>query len=145
MQRTHAGTVAWSDVWRTGALGIGLAVLANLVVLAIVRAIYDVADEFLPLGWGAIGFFTFLGTLLGLLVYAALLRWHRQPLRMFNIIAWAALVLSLIPNIVMALNPASTPFPNASGTDFFILIIFHLVAGIIFIGVINRGAAQGRS
>lgn len=59
-----------------------------------------------------------------------------NPLRTYNIIGVIAFFVSLIPNLAGAANPAAMPM-GGSGTDYLILIIFHIVAAVAFLGVLN--------
>jgi hypothetical protein len=124
-----------SKIWKMGLLAIAASVVANLVVFFLLSAILDLPSpaDFPPLSAGAIGFLTAVFTFIGVVAFAIVARVAKNPIRTYWIIATVAFVLSIIPNIMAALNPAAAPFPFpvASALGFGVLIIFHVVAYLI--------------
>ena len=117
---------------------IAAAVAANLVAFFIARAMFDLPADFPPLSVGAITFFTVLGTGLGALVFALLVRRSAAPVRTYWIIAIVALVLSILPNFLAAANPALFPFPGGTATAFLVLTLFHVIAAVVSVVVLTR-------
>lgn len=124
-----------SKIWKMGVLAIVLSVVANLVAFFILSAILDLPSpaDFPPLSAGAIGFLTAVFTFIGVIVFALLVQFTAKPIRNFWIVATVAFVISIIPNISAALNPAAAPFPFPvlSSLGFGVLIIFHIIAYLI--------------
>ncbi len=119
-------------------LAVALSIGANLLTLFVLKALLSLPAEFPPLTPGAVAFFTLLGTSMGSLVFALVVRLSARPLVTFQRIAWAALVLSIIPNLGLMANPAAAPFPGGSALAFGVLIVFHVIAGVITIFVLTR-------
>jgi hypothetical protein len=129
--------VAKGSILKVGLLSIVAAVVANLVVRAVLFGVINLSSEFPPLQPPAITIFTVLGTGLGVLVFALITRLSKRPLSTFRIVGIIVLVLSILPNLASAANPASFPFPGASSAAFLALIVFHVVAGAICIGMLT--------
>ena len=117
---------------------IAAAVAANLVAFFIARAMFDLPADFPPLSVGAITFFTVLGTGLGALVFALLVRRSAAPVRTYWIIAIVALMLSILPNFLAAANPVLFPFPGGTATAFLVLTLFHVIAAVVSVVVLTR-------
>jgi hypothetical protein len=135
---TPAGNeISLGRIWQGGVLAIVGAVLANLLVRALVVGLMEVPTAFPPFQMGAIAFLNFMGVAAGVAVFAVISRISRRPLRTFQIVAVVALVISIIPNIALALNPGAAPVPGGTPTAFLVLILFHVVAGVVAIGVLT--------
>ena len=63
---------------------------------------------------------------MGALVYAWLARRSANPARAYRIVALVALIVSIIPNVLAAFNPAMFPFPGGTATAFLALTLFHV-------------------
>lgn len=136
-------TGAGRRIWLAGIIAVVAAIAANLIVRALLFAWLDLPAGFPPLQPGAIIFFTIVGVGLGAVVYAMVARRSMQPARTFTWIAITALVVSILPNLGLMLNPAAGPFPGGSPLAYGILILFHIIAGFIAIGVITRLGRSG--
>lgn len=127
---------------RAGLLSVAAAVVANIIAFFIARALFDLPADFPPLSVGAITLFTIIGTGLGALVFAWLSRRSATPARTYRIIAVAALIISIIPNILAAFNPAMFPFPGGTATAFLALTVFHVLAAAVSVAVLLRLAGR---
>lgn len=116
---------------------VAAAVVANIIAFFIARAVFDLPADFPPLSLGAITFFTILGTGVGALVYAWLARRSAAPARAYRRIAVVALIVSIIPNILAAFNPAMFPFPGGTATAFLVLTLFHFIAAVVSVAVVT--------
>ncbi len=121
---------------RAGGAAVLAAVVANVVARLILGAIVPLSPDFMPFTPGPIIAFTLLFTLIGVGVLAIVNRVAANPLRTYNIIGVIAFFVSLLPNLAGAANPSAMPM-GGSGTDYLILIIFHIVAAVAFLGVLN--------
>ncbi len=121
---------------RAGGAAVLAAVVANVVTRLLLGAVVPLSPDFMPFTPGPIIAFTLLFTLIGVGVLAVVNRVAANPLRTYNTIGVIAFFVSLIPNLAGAANPAAMPM-GGSGTDYLILIIFHIVAAVAFLGVLN--------
>ena len=121
-----------------GLASVAAAVAANLLAFFLIRALVDLPADFMPLSVGAITFFTILGTGLGALVFAWLAGRSAAPFRVYRNVAVVAFVVSIIPNVLAALNPAMFPFPGGTAAAFLVLILFHGVAAVVSVAVLFR-------
>lgn len=135
-------TVDRSKLLTAGLASVAAAVVANIAAFFIARAVVDLPAGFPPLSVGAIAFFTIIGTGLGALVFAWLSRRSANPVRTYVIVAVIALVVSVIPNFLAAGNPAMFPFPGGNATAFLTLVVFHVVAAVVSVGVLIRMARK---
>jgi hypothetical protein len=106
------------------------AVLANTLVYYAGATLVSYAPQFLPLAnvSGAI-LFTLPAALGAVLVYAALLRFARNPVRTFTIISAVVFVVVTIPDFTYI-----PTVPGVTGGQTAILVVMHIVAA----GVIVR-------
>lgn len=121
---------------RAGGAAVLAAVVANVVTRLLLGAVVPLSPDFMPFTPGPIIAFTLFFTLIGVGVLAVVNRVAANPLRTYNIIGVIAFFVSLIPNLAGAANPAAMPM-GGTGTDYLILIIFHIVAAVAFLGVLN--------
>jgi len=125
--------IAW-----VGALAIVAAVVANLLTRAVVLAVMDLPTGFDPLEVGPIAILTAIGVLGAVIVFAIVTRVARRPIRTFSIVGMAALVISCIPNVLLALDPTAAPMPGGTTSAFLVLILFHVVAAFVAILILTR-------
>lgn len=125
-----------SKIGKVGLLAIGASIVANLITFFSLSALLDLPApaDFPPLSAGAIGFMTAVFTFLGLIAFWVVVKVSSKPIRTFWIVSTVAFVVSIIPNITSALNPAGAPFPFpvSSSLGFWVLIVFHVVAYFVF-------------
>lgn len=130
-----------SKIWPTGLAAIGLSLVANLLAYFILNAVLDLPSpaEFPPLSPAAIGIMTALFTFLAVVAFVVVVRVAKRPLRTYRIAATVVFFLSIIPNIISAVNPAAAPFPFpvASASGFLVLIIFHVIAYLIMVWLLT--------
>ncbi len=131
------GTVDQSKVLSAAIWSVVGAAVANTILFFIVNAVYDIPEGFLPLSLVPILLLTVVGTSLGAVVYWFLSRRSSTPARTYIIVAIIALVLSIIPNILSAINPTAMPFPfPAVSSAFLVLILFHVVAAVVSVWIL---------
>ena len=104
--------VAPGRLWRAGLATLGGAIAANLVLWTIAQTMLGIPPEFAPLATPAPAIiFTTLGVAGAVLALALIARFARRPITVFRIVAVVALLVSLLPNVGMILDPATAPFP----------------------------------
>ncbi len=132
--------VGFSRLWWVGLLVIVVATVVNIILALGTTALIPGLAAFLPLGAGPIGFFTFIGSLGAVIVFALLGRFTRRPIRLFRIVAVVVLVLSLIPDLLMLSQPM---FPSTTPTGVVVLMCLHVVVAAICVGMLTTlGRAQ---
>lgn len=135
--------VRYSRLWWVGLMAIVLATIANLVVRAIALPFITVPPEFMPVSIAMPAIiFTVGGVLAAVIVFAIVGRFSRQPARTFTIIAVVALLLSLVPNVMMLINPASAPFSGGNVGSISVLMLQHVVAAVIAVWVLTTQAVE---
>ncbi|MDQ6602410.1 MAG: DUF6069 family protein [Chloroflexota bacterium] len=108
------------------------ATLANVLVYFVGGAFVAYDPQFLPLTdvSGAIAF-TLPAAIVAVLLYAALLRFASNPARTFAIISAVVFVVTLIPDFTY------TPtVPGATGGQTAILVLMHVVAAGVIVGML---------
>jgi hypothetical protein len=135
--------VAYGNLWRVGLLAIVIAVIANVIVYFVGVQLVTVPPEFLPLTAPIPAIiFTTVGMIAATVAFAIVGRFTRQPVRVYTIVAIVALLLSLIPNILMIIDPSSVPFPGANVGNVMVLIVMHFVAAAVAIWVLTTRGVE---
>ena len=128
---------AFGRLWWVGLLTVLAAVIVNAVVALVAKALFSVAPTFIPLQVGSVIAFTVIGAIGAVIVFALLLRWAKQPIRLFQRIAWVVLLVSLIPDLLL---PFLGLFPGTTFAEVVALIVMHVATGLICIGVLPRAS-----
>ncbi len=117
-----------------GLIAIVVSTVANLIVRAVGMELVDVSPEFLPLAdmWRTRAF-TIVFVFAAVVVFAIVDRLSSKPAKVFNIIAFIAFLVSLVPDTLMLVSPANMPFGGISPATVLILMIQHLCAYLITI------------
>ena len=121
---------------RFAVVGLGTvvaAVLANVLVYVVGSAVVGYDPEFLPLAnVSAPIVFTLIPAIVAVLLYAALRRFTRHPARVFAIIAAVVFVVTLIPDFTYI-----PTVPGATGGQTAILVLMHVVAAAVIVGLLT--------
>jgi hypothetical protein len=127
--QAESTTVNWSRFARVGPGSVLAAVAANALLYVIAGTVVAFNAEFLPLA-NVSGCVIFTATLAipAVLVYAALLRFTRQPARIFTIISAIVLVVSLVP--VFTYIPT---VPGVTNAQIALLVLMHVVAACVIV------------
>jgi hypothetical protein len=131
---------ATRDILRKGAIALVASVVANVVVALVLVPLLGISPEFPPFQPGAVAFITALGAIGATQVYWLISRVSSRPDRTFRIVAGVVFVLSIIPNILAALDPAAAPFPfpGVTAVAMLALIVLHVVAAVIIVWALTR-------
>jgi MFS family permease len=129
-------TVGWGRFALVGLGTIVAAVLANVLVYSLGRAIVGYDPQFVILAEvGTTIFFTAIPALGATLLYATLLRFARRPDRTFAIIAAVVFVVATVPDFTYIPGvPGATVGQTAT------LVIMHIVAAVVIVGLLTRFA-----
>jgi hypothetical protein len=125
-------------LWRAGMAVVFAAVLSNVLAHFLLSFLMDYPSDFAPLRASSIAIFTGAGALAGTLVYAWLRQRIEKPERSFGRIGWLVLGLSILPNIVGIWRPDIFSLHGSTSIAFLTLIPFHLIAGVVIIGLLTR-------
>jgi hypothetical protein len=113
------------------------AIVAVLAVRVVAFAVMDLSPEFQPLTWGAPIFFTIVLVGMGVLVFAAVVGRATHPIRAYRRIAFWALVVSFIPDLLL---PGSGP--GATWPAAFVLMVMHIAAWWTTVAILTRWAIR---
>ena len=128
-------------LWLVGLLAIITSVVANLLVRLLAMATLDISPDFeLLSSYGTIISLTAFGVLGAVIVFALLARFARRPILMFKRIAVVALVLSLVPDFLLLVASV----PGATAVSVGVLMVMHVVAWTISVGMLTTLAGIGR-
>ena len=135
---TTSRMVNWGQFALIGLGTIVAAVLANVIVFFICGTFVAYDPQFLPLASvGAIVIFTVFPAIIAAVIYAILLRFIRNPARIFTIIAVVALAISLIPDLTYI-----PTVPGVTTAQTAVLLLMHFVAAIVIVGGLTRSRPQ---
>jgi hypothetical protein len=126
------------DLWRIGVVVLFAALLSNVIAHRLLSLVLNYPPDFIPLKLTSIASFTAIGAFGATLVFVLLSQRSEQPERVFRRISWIVLALSIVPNLVGYLEPEMLPIPGANSIGFLMLLPFHLIAGIVIVGLLSR-------
>ncbi|MBV9787261.1 MAG: hypothetical protein JOZ51_03745 [Chloroflexi bacterium] len=130
----NSRNVNWSRYALVGIATIVAAVLANLVVYYIGSAIVGYNPDFVVLSTnGGTIIFTLVPAIVAVLLYAILLRFTRQPERIFTIISVIVFIVTLIPDFTYIPS-----VPGSSNPQTAILVIMHVVAAVVITWMLTK-------
>ena len=121
-----------------GLIAIVAATIANVIVRLLLGALVAIPGDFPPMQLGAIAFFTALYGAGATAVYWIINRVSSNPQRVWLVVVIIGFVLTALPDLALAANPSSAPFPGGTSQLWLLLLVFHLVAGIIYYLLIPR-------
>ena len=109
------------------------AVRATVVVYFIAAPLVGYDPRFPPLAsvGGAI-IFTVVPAIVAVVLYALLLRFAANPVRIFAIVAVIVLVVSFIPDVIYV-----PTVPGSSTGQTVVLMVMHVVAAVVIVGMLT--------
>ena len=139
-QTTVKHTGAFGRLWRVGLLTILVAVIMNTLISLLAKALFPVAPTFMPLQ--ATGFIpsTVIGVTGAVIVFALIIRWAKNPVRMFQRVAVTVLIISLIPDLLL---PSLQLYPGTTFPEVGALLLMHIATACICIGILSRVKVEG--
>jgi hypothetical protein len=120
-----------------GLLALGVALGLNVVARFILGALVTIPAEFPPMQLPAIAFFTALYGVGATVVYWLINRFASNPPRVWLIVVIVGFVVTALPNLAFAANPAAAPFPGTAQM-FSLLLVYHVLAGLAYYFLIPR-------
>jgi hypothetical protein len=139
MRATNAPALSSNSLLRNALIILVGSLVANHLIRIVAVALTNPIPEFLPLTtWGPVTIFTLLGVAGALGVYALLRRFTANPGRIFTIVAWVVLIISLIPNLLSAIDPSSAPLPGMTAGGALALALMHLPPALLAISLLPR-------
>ncbi len=133
----RSGRIPVNRILRAGLVAAVLAAIVNGIISQIARALLDAPDAFAPLQLPAVIFSTVGFILIGTLVFLGISRFARRPVRVFQIVAVIALLLSF-SNPLFILNSTSDRFAGMTGSIIAALLLMHTAAAAITITILSR-------
>ncbi len=112
-----------------GPLAAVTAAVASVIFRTLSVTLLDIPSDFQPLTLGPVVVSSIVGALGATIVFAAVGRFARRPIRLFRIIAVVVLLLSFL-NPVVAL-------PGASWSVLLTLWFMHVVVAVISVGLLT--------
>jgi hypothetical protein len=117
-----------------GPLTVVASVVAVLIIRVIAVALLKPPPEFMPLSWGSPIFFSAILVTGAVLIFALLVRFSSNPIRIFQIIAVVFLLLSFIPDIALA----TSEMPGANWLTALALMSMHVAAWAVSVGLLTK-------
>ena len=126
-------SLSWGRFALIGLATVVAAVLANVLVYFIGSAVVGYDPQFIVLAnVSATILFTVVPAIVAVLLYAILLRFSSNPARIFTNIAVVVLIISLIPDLTYIPS-----VPGASTGQTAILMLMHIVAAVVIVGMLT--------
>ncbi len=138
-----SGKLPFSRVMMAGGVAIAGSVIANLLIYWVGGALVQPNPDFQPLASPMpVIIFTVLFLVIATAVYAVINIAASNPVRVWTIVAWIALIVSLIPDFMLLINPAGMPMGTPTVPAVIVLIIMHFVAFAITMWAFTKWAHQ---
>lgn len=134
-EATGSGRVGGRTLARRSLVAFVGAVVVNLVV-TVVAGVAGIAPDLDPLSVGPVALFTAVGVVGAVGAYAALTRFVDDPDRTFTLVAGVVLVLSFVPDVVVA--PA---LPGATTAGVAVLALLHVTTAVLCVLVLTGRVA----
>ncbi len=136
--------ISFTRVLMAGAIAIVGSILANLLIRWLGMLLLPVDPSFLPVAtFPPTILFTLIFLVIATIVFAVINAFTANPPRVFNIVALVALLLSLIPDVMLLINPALLPMGTPTFGAVLILLLQHIAAYLITVWAFTRWAQQG--
>ncbi len=126
-----------SRILRAGLTAAVLAAIVNGVISQVARAVLDAPSGFLPLQLPTVLVSTVAFILVGTVVFLVINRFARRPVRVFQVVAVIALLLSFANPFVIR-NSDSERFAGMTGSILVALLLMHIAAAAIAIPILSR-------
>ena len=131
--RIQTERIAATRLWWLGPLAAGASALATVLVRMIAVAAFGVPATLQALAPLWVAGATIAAVLAATLVFAALDRFTRHPIRLFQILAVVVILNSPLPFLVLYMAPSLVPGMNVQAA--WTMEAMHLVAGAITVGL----------
>ncbi|MGD2162255.1 MAG: DUF6069 family protein [Anaerolineales bacterium] len=126
------------DIWRAGIVAFFASVLSNVLAHYLLSFILVYPRDFIPLRLTWIAILTGTAALGATLLFALLHGRVEDPGPVFKRLGLVLLGLSILPSIFGALRPDLFSLPGSTSSGFLMLIPFHLIAGVVIIGLLSQ-------
>lgn len=117
-----------------GVLTVAVAVVVNVVIRTVAVSVLGIGEGFQPLGVGPTVFFTVVGVAGAVVVFGVMLRFARRPVRLFRRVAFAVLLVSLVPDLLL-LFTNSIPGTSVAGVG--TLMLEHVATWAVVVGMLT--------
>jgi len=122
-----------------GALAVVLAVAVNVAIRTVAVSLFGIGEDFLPLGVGPTVFFTVVGIVGAVVVFGLMLRFVGRPVRLFQRVALAVLLVSLVPDVLMLFSGS---VPGATVAGVLTLMVEHVASWAVAVGVLTAAVGE---
>ena len=126
-------------LWWAGPLTVGTAVLLVWATRAAAFAVLDLPADFPPLTHWGLAFFTVILVGLGVLVFVGFVMWSARPIALYRKVAFAALALSMLPDLWLPGNVPGATWPVA-----IVLMLTHVAAWLPTVFILTNRQVIGR-
>ena len=125
-------------LWRAVVDVLFAAVLSNVLIYFLLSLALDFPPGFIPLWLSSVAILTGIAALGATISLALLRRFSERPGRIFKRTGWVVLGVSILLLLGAYLQPGLLPIQASTPNAFLMLIPFHLVAGVVIIGLLGR-------
>ena len=131
-------------LWVRGLKALVGSIIATLAVRWAALATLEIPSDFPPLaGPGPTVFFSAVGTLGAIVVFAFVRRRADRPESLFRRIALGVLLLSLLPDLLLLGDGASGTFPGTTPAGVGVLMLMHVVAAAAIVWLLTARGPTG--
>ena len=136
-----ATTRRTGSLLKAGALAAVVSVVLNHFLQAGALALFEIPDDFSPLhGPGPVIFFSVIGAVTGVGVFAGIAGVSARPISIFRIVAGVVLVLSFIPDLWLLTESGGANVPGGTPAGVGTLMLMHVVSAAAVVWAVERGS-----
>jgi hypothetical protein len=122
-----------------GPLTVVVAVLLVFATRAVAVPLFNLDATFPPLTYGGLAFFTVILMSIGVLVFAACVKWSTRPIAFYRRLALASLALSMLPDAWLPGRVPGATWPIAVA-----LMVTHVAAWAPTVFILTNSRLIGR-
>ncbi len=136
---TDPSTERRGSLVKSGAIALVTSVVANHFIQVGALALFDIPPEFPPLqGAAPVVFFSVIGVLAGLGVFAGIGGVSSRPVPVFRVVAGIVLVVSFIPDLWLLTESGAASFSGATPAGAGTLMLMHVVSAAAVVWAVER-------
>ena len=134
-QTTSKHQSAFGRLWKVGLLIVLATLVMNTLISLVAKALFFVAPTFVPLQLEGFIPSTIIGVAGAVIVFALMVRWAKNPVRLFQRTAVVVLLASLLPDLLL---PFVQLYPGTTFPEVGALMLMHVATAFICLGTLSR-------
>ena len=136
--------VATGRLWRAALWSIAASSIAAIAAISLMVRLFSLPADFPPFHPVPVVLFIAVGVVGAAVALAVINRVSRRPFQLFYMVAAVALLISLVPNILLASQADAVPVPGVSVGTMSALGVLHAITAAITVALFSSMAREQR-